>query len=171
MRIIGSIDNAVMWSATYHLIFIDGEMLKFKVMGTEERVLDIWNTQMTNANRIIPVEGQISNYNMTKEEVEKIIQENLIRGKEIEENLDKILEDKPDYLEEIPYSSINSVILTNGSLITLPHVEFRCANRHLKFHLAHDNYHGRGKLEKDVFTNYTNTLRESFGDLLYVKGS
>lgn len=171
MRIIGSIDNAVIWSTTYHLIFMGGEMLKFKVMGTEERLLDLWNTQMSNPNRIIPVEGQISNYNVTREEVGRIIQENIIRGKEIEENLDKILEEKPDYLEEIPYSSINSVILTNGSPITLPHVQFKLNNGHLKFHLIHDNYHWRGKLEKDIFSNYTNTLSEAFGDLLSLKGS
>ena len=171
MRIIGSIDNAVIWNSTYHLIITQDEILKFKIMDSEEKLLDLYDTQMENPKRFIPVEGEISNYNITREEVQNIIQENLMRGKEIEENLDKIMEDKPNYLEIILNSSIEAVTLSNGTAVTLPHVEFKLTRGHLKFHLNHSNHQGRGKLPEDVFAKYEDALKEAFGEKLNVKNN
>ncbi len=170
VKVIGSIDNALIWNTTYHLVFSDSELLKFKVMEGAERFLDIYDTQMSNSSRMIPVEGEISNYRVTREEVKNILKENEMRGSDIEKNLDKILDDSPGYLERIPYTSIRAAELSNGNSLSLPHLELKIEGGHMKFHLNHSNYQGHGKLPEEIFSNYENTLKQALGDKLKVKG-
>lgn len=168
-KILGSIDNARKGHPTYHLIFTDSELYQFLVMKGKERILDVWKAQMSNPNRMIPVEGYVSNYKVTQEEIEQIAQQNVMKGKEIEDNFEKKIKEVPPQYTVIPYSTIDQVELFSGDLFSLPHILLQAKGKKLKFNLVAYNFQGRGKLPDEVFSRYETVLRTAFGDLLKVK--
>ena len=165
----GSIDNAAIWNTTYHLIFSDNEMYQFLVMTGKEKRSDLFMAQMANPNRLLPVEGAVSNYTTTKQEVEQLTFECISKGQEIEKNLDKYIHENPPKYSVIEYANIKCVELSSGNAFSLPHVEFETSNGKIKFHLVHSNYQGRGKLPEDIFNSYLSTLKLVLGDKLVVK--
>ena len=169
VNIIGSIDNAAIWNTTYHLIFSDNEMYQFLVMTGKEKRSDLFQSQMANPSRLIPVEGVVSNYTTTKQEVEQLTFECISKGEEIEKNIDKHIHENPPEYSVIEYTDIKSVELASGNAFSLPHVEFETAKGKMKFHLVHSNYEGRGKLPDDIFNSYLSTLKAALGDRLVVK--
>lgn len=169
VSIIGSVDNAGIWNTRYHLVFTHNEILQFEVMSGRERVSDIYKANMENPTRMVPVAGKIAEYSTTKQEVEQLVSENIRRGKEIEINIEKKLEEKPSTFKRIPYDSIESVELTNGTSITLPHLAIKVGRKPIKFHLLHNNYQGRGKLDRETFQEYRKILDAAFAEKLNVK--
>ena len=169
IKVIGAIDNATVWNTTYHLIFTNEEIYQFLTMEGKEQRSDLIRTQISNPYRMIPLGGTVSNYKVTQEEVSWLIDENLRRGKEIEENLDSKIKEVPPKFTVIPYSSVDKVELTNGTPLSLPHLLLDSDGKKIKFHLVHNNFKGRGKLNEDIFLSYENILKEAFGDKLNVK--
>ena len=169
IKVIGAIDNASLWNTTYHLIFTQEEIYQFLVMDKKERRSDLFYTSMENPTRLMPVAGEISNYKVTKDEVKSLIAENLKRGKEIEANLESKLKEVPPKFKAIQCSSIDKVELTNGNPFSLPELLLESKGEKIKFHLVHNNYQGRGKLQDEIFSSYENILREIFCDKLKVK--
>ena len=169
VSVIGSIDNAGIWNTQYHLIFTHNELLQFKVMSGKERVSEIYKANMENPTRMVPVAGRISEYSTTKQEVERIVSENIKRGKEIEENLEEKLNEKPSNFTKISYDSIDSAELANGTSMTLPHLVIKIGHKSIKFHLLHNNYQGRGKLDLETFRHYRSILETSLAEKMRVK--
>ena len=169
VNIIGSIDNAAIRNTTYHLIFSDNELYQFLVMTGKEKRSDLFMAQMANPNRLLPVEGAVSNYTTTKQEVEQLSIECISKGQEIEKNLDKYIHENPPKYSVIEYTDIKNVELTSGNAFSLPHVEFDTTKGEIKFHLVHSNFQGRGKLPDDIFNGYLRTLKASLADKLVVK--
>ena len=169
IKIIGSIDNAAIHNNIYYLTFADREIYQFLTMDSKERRKDLFQTQMANPDRMIPVEGTISNYNVTQEEVAELVDENLARGKEIEKNLEtRLKETNPSY-KIIPYSDVKDVELSNGDALALPHLLLQTNDEKIKYHLISGNFRGRGKLPDETFSKYENILMQAFGTLLKVK--
>ena len=168
-NIIGSIDNAGVWNTTYHLIFTDDCILQFMTISAKDRRSDLFNAQMSNSMRMVPIAGTISNYSVTKQEVIDLINESERIGKQIEENLNEHLTKNPPDYTRIPYNEVISVQLSDGTPVTLPHVIFETERGKIKFHLLHSNFQGRGKLPDDVFSRYRETLTRAFGTKLKVK--
>lgn len=169
VNIIGSIDNAAIWNTTYHLIFSDNEMYQFLVMTGKEKRSDLFQTQMDNPYRLIPVEGVASNYSVTKQEVEQLTLECLAKGQEIEKNIDKYIGESPPQYSVIEYMDIKSAELSSGTAFSLPHFEIETSKGRIKFHLVHNNFEGRGKLPDNVFSGYSSTLEAALGDKLATK--
>ena len=169
VNVIGSIDNAAIWNMTYHLIFSDNEIYQFLVMTGKEKRSDLFMAQMANPNRLLPVDGYISSYKTTKEEVEMLTFECISRGHEMEKNIDKYTHENPPNYSVIEYADIKSVEMSPGNPFSLPHVEFETSNGKIKFHLVHRNYQGRGKLPDDIFNSYLSTLKAALGDKLVIK--
>ena len=144
-------------------------MYQFLVMTGKEKRSDLFQSQMANPSRLIPVEGVVSNYTTTKQEVEQLTFECILKGQEIEKNLDKYIHENPPKYSVIEYPEIKSVELYSGNVFSLPHVEFETSNGKIKFHLVHSNYQGRGKLPEDIFNSYLSTLKLVLGDKLVVK--
>ena len=167
--IIGSIDNAAILNTQYYLIFTESEVLQFEMMSGKERRRDIYTTQMSNSLRMVPVAGEITTYNVTKEELIKLVDDNISRGKEIEQNIENILKEQPPKFVSLPYGDIHRVELSNGTPFTLPHLIMDLKLKKLKFHLVRKCYEGRGKLPDEVFNSYESTLKEAFGDIVSVK--
>lgn len=167
--ITGSIDNAGIWNSNYHLVFTEHELIQFVVMTGRERVSDIYHADMANPSRMVPVAGAVSNYSTTRNEIQAIVAENVRRGKEIEENLDEKMKGDPSSFTRIPYENIDSVEISNGSALALPHLIIKTGRRSVKFHLLHNNYQGRGRLDGETFSSYRNTLERVFGEKLNVK--
>lgn len=170
IRIVGSIDNAAKENETYHLIFTDSNLYQFLVMKLRERMSEEWKAGMSNPTRMVPVYDYVSNYKVTKEETEQIAQQNIVKGKEIEDNLETKIKEVPPQYTVIPYSAIKQVELSSGDAFSLPHILFHVNGKKLKFKLVAYNFQGRGKLPDEVFSRYENVLKTAFGDLLKVKG-
>lgn len=168
-EVIGSIDNAVNMKGVYCLIFIPGEMLKFEIMSNKERRFEMYQTRMMGGISALPLEGGLNSYNVTKERMENMNLENIGRGQDIEKNLDSYLEKKPAEYENFPYENIIEAELSSGTTFTLPHVIFRLKDEHMKFHLVHGNFSGRGKIPEEVFKKYEDILRITLNDRLNVK--
>ncbi len=171
INILGSIDNAAIWDTQYYLIFTENEIFQFELMSGKEFRKDIFNKQMSNPYRMAPVAGQVSNYNITREDAEQIVNKNIATGKSIEQNLDSIIsEDLPEYkFTPIRYNTIDKVELSNGTMIELPHLILHGKNEKIKFHLTRNNYQARGKLPDNIFSSYEETLKKAFGDMVDVK--
>lgn len=169
VKVIGSIDNASIWNTTYHLIFTDSELYQFLVMTGRERISENWKAEMSNPDRMIPIEGYVSNYKVTQEETELIAQQNIMKGQEIEDNLETKIKEEPSQYTVIPFSMVEEVELTNGNAVSLPHLQLRVKEKKLKFHLVRCNFRGRGKLTDEIFSQYEGTLKTAFGSLLKVK--
>jgi len=58
---------------------------------------------MGNPDRMMPVGGAISNYKVTQEESASLVQENIQRGKEIEDNLESKISEIPSKYTVIPF--------------------------------------------------------------------
>ena len=168
-EVIGSIDNAVNMKGVYCLIFIPGEMLKFEIMSNKERRFEMYQTRMMGGISALPLEGGLNSYNVTKERMENMNLENIGRGQDIEKNLDSYFEKKPAEYENFPYENIIEAELSSGTTFTLPHVIFRLKDEHMKFHLVHGNFSGRGKIPEEVFKKYEDILRITLNDRLNVK--
>jgi hypothetical protein len=168
-EIIGSIDNAVHQNKTYYLIFADNEMYQFMTMDSREKRSELYHAQISNPYLMLTGGGGLQGYKITQDTVASIIQENISKGQEIEKNFESKRSEIPPQYTLIPYSAINQVELTNGTLVTLPHVLFKMGEKNLKFHLVHDNYKGRGKLSDDIFSKYEEVLRKAFESALIVK--
>ena len=169
VKIIGSIDNAAHMNDTYYLIFTDNEMYQFLTMSAKERLSDMWHTTMSNPERMAPVVGNYSNYKVTQEETENIVMENAKRGKEIEDNLETKLSEVPPQYTVIPYSTVDKAELSGGTVVSLPEILLHANGKKLKFHLVRCNFHGRGKLTDEIFSQYKETLTTAFGSKLKVK--
>ncbi|ARD85537.1 hypothetical protein FAD_1696 [Ferroplasma acidiphilum] len=169
VKIIGSIDNAAHMNDTYYLIFTDNEMYQFLTMSAKERLSDMWHTTMGNPERMAPVVGNYSNYKVTQEEAENIVMENARRGKEIEDNLETKLSEVPPQYTVIPYSTVDKAELSGGTVVSLPEILLHANRKKLKFHLVRCNFHGRGKLTDEIFSQYKETLTTAFGSKLKVK--
>ncbi|QRF76539.1 hypothetical protein Thermo_02065 [Thermoplasmatales archaeon] len=169
VTVIGSIDNAASLDTTYHLIFTDNELYQFLVMKARERISEEWKAQMNNPDRMIPIAGYVSSYKVTQEETEQIVQQNILKGKEIEDNLETKIREVPPQYRVIPFSTVEQVELSNGNGVSLPHLLLRVNGKKLKFHLISCNFRGRGKLSDEIFSQYEGTLRTAFGSLLKVK--
>lgn len=168
-RIIGSIDNAAIWNTQYHLIFTEKEILQFELMSGKEWRSDLYATQMSNRMRMVPIAGQATTYNVTREELERLVEQNAERGRDIERDIDNIIKERTHEFTSIEYAAIDNVELSNGTPVTLPHLIIHSKSKKLKFHLIRNSYRGKGKLPDDIFGSYENTLKEAFGDLLKVK--
>lgn len=167
----GSIDNAVPAHSheTYYLIFTDSEIYQFMTMDSRERRYDLYHAQMSNPYLMLTGGMGMTGYRLTQDEVAAILQENLARGKEIEKNFESKIKENPPSYEIIPYSTVSQAELTNGTLVTLPHLLLHTGDKEIKFHLVHDNYKGRGKLSEETFTKYKEVLKNAFGGALIVK--
>ncbi len=169
VSIVGSIDNAGIWNTQYHLIFTENEIFQCLVMTGKERVSDIYKAGMSNPKRMVPVAGQASNYSVTKQEIQMIVDENIRRGKNLETNLEEKIRENPSAFQRIPYENINGAELANGSPLSLPHLLLKVGHKSLKFHLLHNNYQGRGKLDENTFNAYRETLSKALGEKLVIK--
>lgn len=167
--VIGAIDNAGIWKTSYHLVFTNNEVLQFLVMKGREKFMGIYKADMSNPSRMVPVAGAISGYSTTRAEVQMIVGENIRRGKEIEASLDERMKNDPASFTRINYESIESAELSNGTMLSLPHLLLRTGGKNLKFNLLHSNYQGRGKLDEATFSSYMITLQKALGHKLTVK--
>ncbi len=170
-QIIGSIDNAVPVHSheTYYLIFTDIEIYQFMTMNSREKRYDLYHAQMSNPNLMLTGGIGMTGYRLTQDEVATILQENIARGQEIEKNFESKIKETPHGYEVIPYSTVSQAELTNGTLVTLPHLLLHTEHKEIKFHLVHDNYKGRGRLSDETFSKYEEVLRNAFGSALLVK--
>ena len=168
-EVIGSIDNAVNMKGVYCLIFIPGEMLKFEIMSNKERRFEMYQTRMMGGIGVLPSGSGLNAYNIQKERMENMILENVGRGQDIEKSIDSYLEKKPAEYESFLYENIIEAELSSGTAFTLPHIIFRLKDEHMKFHLIHGNFSGRGKIPEEVFKKYEDILRITLSERLNVK--
>ena len=169
VKVIGSIDNANIGNTAYHLIFTDSEVYQFLLMKGREKVSEVWKAEMGNPNRMVPIAGYVSNIKVLKQVSEEIVNQNITKGKEIEDNLETKIKEMPPQYTVIPLSTVSEVELTNGNVVSLPHLILHVNGRKLKFHLVRCNFSGRGKLSDEIFSQYEGTLRTAFGSLLKVE--
>ncbi|EQD78369.1 hypothetical protein B1B_00760, partial [mine drainage metagenome] len=128
-EVVGSIDNAFISRNAYHLFFTKESNAEFLLVTGKEMRKDIWGTQMSNLARMMPVYGEVSNYNVAQNEVMEIFMANEAKGKEIEDNLDKYLSEQPPQFEALEYSSVDSVKLSSGSAFSLPFLVLASNNK------------------------------------------
>ena len=169
-RILGSIDNAAIWSTQYHLIFTETAVFQFELMSGKDWRKEMFYTQMSNPMRMVPVAGEVSSIQIGREESERMIEQDAAQGKEIEQNFDKIVSEGTVKFTKIEYGDINYVELSNGTPLSLPHLILQTKPEKLKFHLIRNSYKGKGSLPEDVFSSYANTLKQAFGDSVKIKG-
>ena len=105
---------------------------------------ELFHAQMSNPDRMIPLEGTISNYTVAKDATKAVIQRSLKLGKDIEQNLDARLSETPPNYVGIPSSAVTGVELSKGNDFSLPHSIIRLNEKKLKFHLVRCNFSGRG---------------------------
>ena len=143
-EIIGSIDNANIGNTHYYLISSENEMYQFLTIEGKEVRSELFHAQMSNPDRMIPLEGTISDYMVAKDATKAVIQRSLKLGKDIEQNLDARLSETPPNYVGIPSSAVTGVELSKGNDFSLPHSIIRLNEKKLKFHLVRCNFSGRG---------------------------
>lgn len=178
MDILGSIDNASFRMASkeggiYHLIFTRSEVVAARVMDNSERRMRVMaartGTASTAVSMISPIAGTAMTYKPMQRAMIDMIRDSEDRGRNIEADLEKYLDSKPDGLQKIDYAGISGVEFAKGSLFSLPHVVFSTDNSRMKFRLVHDNYHKAGKLNSDTYQSYRDVLKKAFEEKLVVK--
>lgn len=85
------------------------------------------------------------------------------RGEQVERDLDGYISGKPDGLKLLRYSTISSAAFSGGTLFKLPFLKLSTEEGEMEFRLIHNNYEKAGKLEKDVYARYLETLKRAFG--------
>ncbi len=168
-EVIGSIDNAGNLKGIYCLIFTKSGILKFETMSHKEVKFEMYKARMMGGVSSFPSGSGLNAYNIQQEQMESMILENLGRGQDFENDLDSYLEKKPAEYESVSYENIMEAELSSGTALTLPHVLFKLNDGHMKFHLLHGNFHGRGKIPEDVFKKYEDTLRSTLQDRFVLK--
>lgn len=173
MDIFGSIDNAFHagigeHGGIYHLIFQRERLVAAEVMANKEKVRRLMPAEYNGLYVVNPLVGEVASYRNVKAETMSILSDNLSRGMEIEKDVDNYVNSNPPGILVMEYAVISRVLFAQGTLYSLPYVEFITGRKKWKFHLNHNNFEKSGKLSEDVFEDYARVLTEAFQEKLEV---
>lgn len=174
MEIVGSIDNAFHLGignngGVFHLIFTTDTLFAAQVVSNREKRQRMAIASNTPLNMVSPLVGSITTYQAIKDETLALLEDGVARGTEIEKDLNGYIESQPEGLITLRYDNIDKVEFAQGTLTSLPLIEFIYGRKKLKYHLNHDNFQKAGKLEQNVYEGYRNLLMNVFEEKLVVK--
>lgn len=168
LDIVGSIDNA--WrkdshTEICHLVFMKDCLVEFKISESEELSDDIRSYLKED-----PLKRETSSgfgYSMLtrdKEIQKKILEEAELKGMEMEKKMDSTDEDAPDQNMKMEYSSIENILLKNGTSKTPSVLTVKTGGKSIDYMLMHNSYEGPEKLDAVTRSKYKAVLIKALGD-------
>lgn len=173
MEILGSIDNAFHVGfgnngGIFHLIFTNHQLIGAQVMTNREKIQRFRVAQANPLMAVSPVIGDIATYKQVQQETMDILEDSLARGTDIEKDLDAYLKSDQKDCIILNYEDIDNVEFSQGTRISLAHVEFVAKGKKWKYHLNHNNFQKSGKLDVDTFDRYSSILQKVFQEKLTI---
>ncbi len=91
------------------------------------------------------------------------------RGKEIEDNLDDYIKSNPVGVETIQYENITKVVISGGTIFSLPSLSIYTKDGEFDYKLIHNNFEKAGKLSPETMKSYSDPLKTVLNEKLKIK--